>query len=559
MTHRTLANANAAEGPARHGLDARSISGFSNFLGAPGPAQRSTLGADLPTARAILAKLSAALPIAPSAEAPTPSAHPVWKETLRSGVNVDDNPCIPSGYTYLLQFVAHDLVQLSLPFWAAADAGIGSRNMRSNGLLLDTLYGGGPIACPAAFEPAGATPSERSLLRLGRVHGATQQIGQGGCPFRDVARVNLMDGLDTPHDSRDSVNFSNAHHTYIADPRNDDTILLTQMTVLMSMAHNAIAKATRTMSSEAAFGHARNAMLMMYYKIISNDLLKKVLHPAIEQKLSKRDADDRHWLWDGRDVPLEFSHGAFRVGHAMVRGHYELNARGGKLDIVSIIDGNHSSGDAFHPLPPAWVLQWSRFFDLGETPNFARRIGPTKSRLDHEGLFRNAGPAAPDGISFRDALSSAVAPAWRVDALIEEIKDRRHQLIPHDWVFADADARRTAIQAWLRKVLGPSATREVNVLADDLPLPVFILLEAAQDQAVQGRSLGVLGSIIVGEVLFRRVAEGRRQLQPMLDETRRLLPDLLWESIERVDTMPELIRFVAEAATVGQCPEMPFI
>ena len=570
MTHRTLANADAVSGAAREGLDARSISGFSNLLGQPGPRQRSNLGNDPVAARAVLAALANGMPIAPSTEAPSPSPHPIWgTATLKAGVHVDDNPFIPAGYTYLLQLVSHDLIQMSVPFWAAADAGIGSRNLRGAGLQLDTLYGGGPIACPVAFEPAGRSTSERSLLRLGRVAGVSASAydgvseGAGGvCPFRDVARVNVMNGLGTPGDARDSVNFSNAHHTYIADARNDDTVLMTQLTVLMSMAHNAIAAQVDTMSSEAAFGHARNAMLLMYYNIITDDLLKHVLHPHIYRRQRNRSASDKDWLWKDADIPLEFSHGAFRAGHAMVRGHYKMNDRvPGKLDIVTIVDGNHSSGDAFHPLPPGWVLQWSHFFDLGQTPNFSRRIGPTKSRLDHEGLFPNGGLTGPDGITFRDALSAAIARPWKVDALIEEIDKRSPDLIPHDWAFGDRAPRRAAIKDWLQQVIGtgPDSASQIATLTEDLPLPSFVLLEAARDPDVRGRSLGVLGSIIVGEVIGRRAAEGKEQLKPMLDATRDALPTDLWRAIRNVDSMPDLVRFVATHGGLAKCTEMPFI
>jgi hypothetical protein len=32
--------------------------------------------------------------------------------------DIRDNPYLPSGYTYLLQFIAHDMVSTRVPFWA---------------------------------------------------------------------------------------------------------------------------------------------------------------------------------------------------------------------------------------------------------------------------------------------------------------------------------------------------------------------------------------------------------------------------------------------------------
>ena len=128
-------------------IDPRHFPGYAYLLGEPNDATRTTIGADPAKAREILTALYSLLPIAAN----------------------NDNPRIPSGYTYLLQLVAHDLVDTTVPFWAAAEAGVPSRNMRNEPLALDTLYGGGPTICPMAFEPAGIIPDSRTHLRLGKV------------------------------------------------------------------------------------------------------------------------------------------------------------------------------------------------------------------------------------------------------------------------------------------------------------------------------------------------------------------------------------------------------
>ena len=92
---------------------------------------------------------------------------------LRAQLDADDNPFIPSGYTYLLQLVAHDAVQTSVPFWAAAELGLASRNLRSSPLVLDTLYGGGPNASTVAYQVAGKSAADRTVLRLGRYQSMT--------------------------------------------------------------------------------------------------------------------------------------------------------------------------------------------------------------------------------------------------------------------------------------------------------------------------------------------------------------------------------------------------
>src|SRR5262245_22587638 len=56
-----------------------------------------------------------------------------------------ENAGIPSGYTYLMQFIAHDIVDSVVS--VRRDAGVlrpSGRNSRASALMLDTLYGAGP-------------------------------------------------------------------------------------------------------------------------------------------------------------------------------------------------------------------------------------------------------------------------------------------------------------------------------------------------------------------------------------------------------------------------------
>ena len=47
------------------------------------------------------------------------AGHRYWQAPLQPNIATDDNPFVPSGYTYLLQLVAHDAVQTSVPFSAS--------------------------------------------------------------------------------------------------------------------------------------------------------------------------------------------------------------------------------------------------------------------------------------------------------------------------------------------------------------------------------------------------------------------------------------------------------
>jgi hypothetical protein len=401
--------------------------GFGYLFGMPTPNQRCRLGTNITHARTVLEALVALLP-------------------QPAGTDDADASDVPSGYTYLLQFVAHDLVQTTIPFWAAADLNVVSRNMRSAGLQLDTLYGGGPTVSPSAFVPAekpavpplGAalppdgtiamTADDRTALRLGRVsaQAGALDMSDGQCPFRDLPRVDIRTAFGSTGEFDDTVNFDWAFQISIADTRNADTVILSQLTVLFSIVHNAIARRMSNLPPQAAFSYARVAVLHMYYTIIINDLLPRILNESVCAKIAGRHARDHRWLWRGDNVPLEFSHGAFRFGHAMIRQQYDLNSRpdgSGTLGVCTTLTGNAdvvapADHEFLRPLPPSWIVEWSKFFCFDSTmgypgappPNFARKLAPRASSIDLCSLFDRDNPDIPDGVTLRDALSPSYSP-----------------------------------------------------------------------------------------------------------------------------------------------------
>ncbi len=94
-------------------------------------------------------------------------------------------------------------------------------------------------------------------------------------------------------------------------------------------------------------------------------------------------------------MPIEFSVGAYRLGHSMVRPVYEWNRvfRTGGVDATmellfefSEVSGSREPGDdpffGKPTLPSNWIIDWTRFYDFSEVDgvdshpdmNFAREI-----------------------------------------------------------------------------------------------------------------------------------------------------------------------------------------
>lgn len=462
-----------------------------------------------------------------------------------------DNPAIPSGYTYLLELVAHDLVQSSAARSTNPDNGASIENLRRFPLQLTTLYGGGPSVTPAPYAIDDPLLQTRTGFRLGR-------IGSGGGaeqPLRDIARAGgqrldgqLLAGLSEP---------------LIADPRNDDQAVISQLTVLFQLLHNAILALLPTPNAELAyleaaaerrFSAAREATTVIYRHVVRRDLLRRLLQPAV---FARYDGGGRFLDRQQDGMAVEFSHAAFRIGHAMVRDTYVMN---GDLPDGEALDDllADSSGRAPQrmPLTPEWIVQWSKFFDLGAAPaNLSQRIGPQFSGgLNSERMFPHVDETQELGLAYRDLVSAASAGLWSVDALLAEIARLTPDAADAEWLttplLADAGRRRAAISEWLgaAPAQGGLARSEVDALAADPPLPFFILFEAAHE--ADGTRLGTLGSIIVAETVFRALGPATEAslTDRLADVSQRHFAQNHLTPIPDLPDMASLVSFVGKAA-----------
>ena len=69
-----------------------------------------------------------------------------------------DNPNVPAGYTYLGQFVDHDITLDTTPLAEVAVDPNATRNFRTPALDLDSLYGEGPGVSPHLYQRSLAAP-----------------------------------------------------------------------------------------------------------------------------------------------------------------------------------------------------------------------------------------------------------------------------------------------------------------------------------------------------------------------------------------------------------------
>jgi hypothetical protein len=363
---------------------------------------------------------------------------------------------------------------------------------------------------------------------------------------------------------------------------------MSQLTALFALLHNALIDMVRrgepTTGINANLGAAykrflcaRDALTSIYHNIIHKDLMRRVMHPAIYAAYTGRGQTfmDRpacigndfthHGTPERNDwrVPLEFSHGAFRFGHAMVRPEYVINDFA-THDLSKTLEKTSANDPVNMPLDATWIVRWSRFFEIkGSRPNFSRRIGPFLSDgLGNDQIFPAVDQTNRVGLLYRDLLGAALAGLWSVNALIAEIAARRPHLINLSRLLAEPPYRVSQIREWLavEPTYGGLTSDDIETLANDPPLPFFILFEAMQQPQAEGLCLGPLGSIIVSEVIFgalERDANPARHNASSLTEALAAVaaeyyPTNVFEQVPEIERMDQLVEFTADIGGLRQ-------
>ncbi|HTA99205.1 MAG TPA: hypothetical protein VK804_01900 [Bradyrhizobium sp.] len=493
-----------------------------------------------------------------------------WRAHDDATIECWENPRIPSGYTYLLQFVAHDLVHSSMPLSVAGGLSADTANARRTALKLETLFGSGPVGSPSVYAQDTPNDERRTKLRLGRMRWKDRDV-EPGCPFRDIARTPAenVTGIDRSIAGKRTA----LTEALIADPRNDDHAIMSQLTALFALLHNGLVDMVRRGepstgpnanlgASYRRFLCARDALTVIYHNVIRKDLMRRTMHPSIYSAYSDPIPNfiDRREQ-DSWQVPLEFSHGAFRFGHAMVRPEYVINDLS-THDLNKTLEKTSANDPVNMPLDATWIVRWSRFFEIGETrPNFSRRIGPYLSDgLGNDQIFPAFDQTNRVGLLYRDLVGATLAGLWSVNALAAEIAVRRPDLVGASRLLADRPYRVSRIRAWLASeaAYGGLSAEDIEAIANDPPLPFFILFEAMEE--ADGLCLGPLGSIIVSEVIFgaladNEIAAGRGA--PSLAEALAKLcqeyyPTNVFAEVPEIERMDQLVEFTAEIADLRQ-------
>jgi hypothetical protein len=279
--------------------------------------------------------------------------------------NNPNNTSHTAGTTFMGQFMDHDMTFDTTSQLGARTEPRRTRNARDPAFNLDSVYGEGPIGSLRLYDP-----EDRIKLRI-----------ESGGLFEDLPR-----GAD--------------HIAVIADPRNDENIVIAGLHAAFILFHNRAVDHVRRNGTDPAFPEwrhqepaqdvfqeARRLTTWHYQWMILNEFLPLMVGaPMVAAVLS----GGRRFYRPpngGAFMPVEFQGAAFRFGHSMVRPSYRANLAGdGGAPFFAIIfepgqagrlDPSDLSGRA---RAPRRFIGWQTFFDFGDgevRPN--KRIDTTLS------------------------------------------------------------------------------------------------------------------------------------------------------------------------------------
>jgi hypothetical protein len=286
--------------------------------------------------------------------------------TPEGQVDDEENADIDAGFTYIGQFIDHDLTFDNRPDDLITPTDPTTlANGRTPMFDLDNVYGSGPVGSPDLYQPGGVR------LKLG-----APLTGSPDHRSRDLPRDATGRAL-------------------LGDPRDDENRIVAGVHSVFLRFHNL---AVDVMRAEHPGWHddrvlaAAQRFVRLHYQwavltdflptIVGQDMVRSVLPGFPGGARGPR----LRFFNACNGMPVEFSVAAYRFGHSMVRPIYRINqAVAPRLPVFSTsMDPTQSLG-GFQPSPPNFAIDW-KFFFLLDGP---RKVGQPQAsyRFDNSLVF----------------------------------------------------------------------------------------------------------------------------------------------------------------------------
>jgi hypothetical protein len=313
----------------------------------------------------------------------------------------EENPGILAVYTYLGQFIDHDITFDPVSQLRRVVRDLGQVvDFRTPRLDLDCLYGRGPGDQPYLYD------DNAVKLVLG----------------------NPLSGNSRDPEARD-LQRSPSGRALIGDPRNDENRIVAQLQATMIRFHNRMVD----LLGGASFDEVRDQVRWHYQWVVINNFLPTIINSDTVEKVFPHLASGNSAGQDKPEVaipmlkpesrehdgflmPVEFSVAAYRFGHSMIRPIYRLNETISRRPIFSVSKDVAADLGGFRRIPDDWAIDWQFFVDIGDGADEAdspddpiKRVPQPAYKVDTSvvGALGHLPPsvaANPDSLAVRNLL-----------------------------------------------------------------------------------------------------------------------------------------------------------
>lgn len=460
-----------------------------------------------------------------------------------------ENLRISAGFTYIGQFIAHDIT------YHRNTTGFNIPRLR-----LDVMYGGGPAIHAFLFNHYGDDIGYESKKYPKEYWDAFRRT-----MFRMKRYGNLYDVIRL-----------NRKVPIIADVRNDQNFITSQLHVAFMRFHNAMVKYYHgldvSLTSDALFEKTKKSVINHYQWMVIHQYLKQIVYdPELIDRLLNKD-NKAFLLYNPTTVPAlmeEFFAAAFRVGHSQVLNSYSIN----DALALKIFDYKNRHPQREEDLTDLrgfterqkTCLDWSKFFFW-----YKQGLDDKQTAVTMAGKY---------DLQIADALGALIFRKYDNNSLIEANLKRfpRERFSAHD----HATAMYSRLPNYANRMISPedvlhtvdslicngspklTPEQRKTLTPENLPLWLYLLIESSVLE--NGDRLGPLGSHIVAEQMIWTLKRDENsciniekgkwhpesifekmqlELNPLPDQG---LPDGIWNAQNNKFSMQHLFKFLEES------------
>jgi len=280
---------------------------------------------------------------------------------------VNDNPALHGSiFTYVGQFLDHDLTLMTPPLDQASDDLSAISNARTPRLDLDSVYGGGLQGSPNFYDAAGH--------------------------FVTVVNANGVEDLQRAADGT----------AVLVEGRNDENLVICQIHIAFQRFHNYY------IDQGFSFSDAQQLVRWHWQWVVVHDLLPEFVgQDVVDQFLVYNGAGKPNVRYQNYKpgnpnrpmTPIEFTVAAYRFGHSMIRLAYFLPVNAAAK--TQVFNAAQTDLHGSRPIPANLKIDFHNFVDV---PGMPRNVASFN-------VFRKIDSLISKSVYFLPTNPPVVAPA----------------------------------------------------------------------------------------------------------------------------------------------------